>query len=834
MEYSPENKKKIKALYAELDRIQFKPDYMSLVIDKDKDYYRALKGFSINGIKYRRLVSTVGGMKTGTIVFVNEEIHDELMRRIENGRDVNQPLVPAKLEAYRALTCSASTPVSMPRGILVVHDAETHFKSDTIYLDDESDGEPVMEYRKNTDITMDCTDGFGLMLPQLAARWSDELNLGYLMSGCNTRASWEKGMVFTFDFLEFAEKVAHKYLVTDVWGNEVDIRDVELILTESMLKLWNGYNSIDEYLKNCISNGYTFGITKTCPKNLESERSTNYQFIQPYNLNDEDIDLLIKHTKDEITEVLGDDWRKTILFLCGSEIGERAFDSLNNNYVKALMIEPSVINDPFVRDNIYQLIRNRINEAKVGVLKVHGNYSIISGDPYILCQSIFGMELTGLLHSGEIYNKYWTDLGVKDLACFRAPMSCPNNIIKVHPLKNPDTEYWYQYMTTCTIFNGWDMSTAALNGADFDGDLVMLTDNPVLVGKLNELPAITCVQRKAVKKVPTESDIVKSNIESFGNDIGKVTNRVTSMYEIRARYSPNDEEYKILDYRIKCGQLIQQNVIDKAKGVVAKPMPRTWYDKHSLYTIEDSEKRALYREIIASKKPYFMRYIYPDLMKKYNSYIKNSDRSAQREFGIPIAELRAKKYEELTDQQKSFLSSYEMFMPVGMKDCLMNTICRKFETSFDGAVSKLTAQNDFDYRILKSGTPYTRTQYHAIKKLYDEYNRVIKNYMIFTKYERTDNEESDATLEYKRSEFIRECTIMCPNEYAVCDILLDICYQKSATKRCVWDLCGETIIDNLMKKNNYTVSYPGRDDDGDISYCGKKFSMKTIKIGERD
>ena len=51
-----------------------------------------------------------------------------------------------------------------------------------------------------------------------------------------------------------------------------------------------------------------------------------------------------------------------------------------------------------VRDiSLYQMIKNRINEAKVGVLKVHGNYSIVCGDPYSLCQHIFGLDVTGIL-----------------------------------------------------------------------------------------------------------------------------------------------------------------------------------------------------------------------------------------------------------------------------------------------------------------------------------------------------------------------------------------------------------------------------------------------------
>ena len=556
-----QNRRVIKQLYTKLDKLQYKPDYMCLIIDKEKDYYRACRGFSINGIKYKRLLGTNGGIKNSTIVFVSEKHADELRRRIDNGRNPDAELVPAKLEAYKALTCSASTPVSLPNGILVVDDCETEFLSDTIYLTDEGDGEPVMEMRKNEKIQMDASDGYGIMLPSLADKWSEELGLDYRVSGVNTRFSFEKGMVFTFDFVDFADKVAKKYIVKDAWDNEVDIRNVELVLTTSMVKLWDSYESCEDYINKSIENGYTFGIAKTCPKELETERNLNYQFIQSYDLDDNDIEELISPTMNEIKDVLGGDWRKTVLFLKGAGLNADNISRIDDDFIKAIMIDPRMVDDPFVQSTIYQLIRNRINEAKVGVLKVHGNYSIVSGDPYTLCQSIFGLELTGLLKDGEIYNQYWADRGADRLACFRAPMTCHNNIRLVRPADNEQVRYWYQYMTTCTIFNSWDTAASALNGCDFDGDLVMLTDNKVLVNKLQPLPALMCAQRRATKRVPTEDDFIRSNIESFGNDIGQTTKWITSMFEVRARFKKGSEEYDTLSYRIRCGQLYQQNAI---------------------------------------------------------------------------------------------------------------------------------------------------------------------------------------------------------------------------------------------------------------------------------
>ena len=91
--------------------------------------------------------------------------------------------------------------------------------------------------------------------------------------------------------------------------------------------------------------------------------------------------------------------------------------------------------------------------------------------------------------------------------------------------------------------------------------MVMLTDNNVLVSRLQELPAIMCVQRKAQKKIVTEDDAVEANIGSFGDDIGKTTNWITSMFEVQSHFEKGSDEYNVLGYRIMSGQLFQQNAM---------------------------------------------------------------------------------------------------------------------------------------------------------------------------------------------------------------------------------------------------------------------------------
>lgn len=834
---SLQNRRKIKKMYEKLDEIQYKPDYMCLVIDKEKDYWRARRGFKINGIKYVRLLGTNGGIKNSTIVFVSERLAPELRRRIDNGRNMAKELVPAKLEAYQALVCSGSTPVPLPRGIAVVDDCVTRFKASVINITDEQDGEPVMEYQENADIELDESDGYGIMLPSLAKRWSEALGLDYMVSGVNTRFAWEKGMVFTFDFLDFADKIAGTRIIHDAWGDSVDLSNVELILTTSMLKLWDSYDSCNDYLHNCIENGYSFGVAKSCPSRLERERNLNYQFIQSYELSDDQVEELVSPTIREIHDILSLDWRKSVLFLKGTGITENNVGYIDSDFAKAIMVDRRMMNDPFVKKKIYALIKKRITDAKIGVIKVHGNYSIISGDPYSLCQSIFGLPVTGLLNSGEVYNKYWLDCGSDRLACFRAPMTCHNNIRLMRVGKSDEMRYWYRYMTTCTILNSWDTATHALNGADKDGDLVLLTDNSVLVNNLRELPALMCVQRKARKVVPTEDDMIRANIDSFGDDIGKTTNRITSMFEVISQFQKDSKEYKTLDYRIKCGQLYQQNAIDKAKGIIAKPMPKEWYDRNSNRSCEneDEELRRFNLSILADKKPYFMRYIYPTMMRQYNTYISNTNKKAIREFRLTMEELLEQPKDSLTEREQEFIHYYYAKMPVGIHGCVMNRVCRRFEEEFDGYIAKHSSDAEFDYTIMKNGQEYTQTQYSAVMRLYTAYNRRVQDYMQYAKKERLDEDECVNQRMMMIQEFKSECQEACSNNQQLCDILLDICYQKEGSKQFVWDLASEEIIENLLTHNGHEIAYPVQDANGDIEFGGERFSFSIKRIeGEID
>lgn len=570
-EPTPELKAKIKKLQQDRTHIQLKLDYMELVIDRKSDFLKAVKdGYKINGIEYRFLLGTTSGLKNNTVIFCSARLHDQLVDFLNCGRDLEKEIVPAKFCAYAALACSASVPVSRPKGILVVPDCYTEFTENVITIDNSHSDEPVMTPISDYQVKKDCSDGFGTMTPERAAKWSAELGLDYTFSGCNTRYAFEKGMLVVFDHVAFAEQVfgasphnQDAYFVRDVWGNLQDVREVDVVLTESMLKLWDSYSSIEGYIEACDKYGYTMAVTKVTPERLENDWTLNYQFTQSYELTDSELEELVKPTVDTIKDVLGGDYRKMLLYLFGGHITDQTFISAENDCRKALMVCPEVINDYAVYKIVREMIARRINDAKINKLNVHGNYQIACGDPYALWQSIFGLEVTGLLTRGEIYSEYWRSQDTEVVTLFRAPMTNHSSIRTARISYSEEVAKWYEHIHTMAVMNPWDSIDAALNGMDYDGDMVFSTDNEILVRNTKNPPVLMCLQDKAAKQRITTEALVQSCLDGFGSQIGLITNRITSQFDVQSRFKPFELEYKVLENRIKSGQKTQQDEIDQ-------------------------------------------------------------------------------------------------------------------------------------------------------------------------------------------------------------------------------------------------------------------------------
>ncbi|OPH47740.1 hypothetical protein BC351_10240 [Paenibacillus ferrarius] len=830
---------KLGRLYCELDELLFMNDYLCIQFDKKTDFDQANKGFYFNNIRFTRLYGTNGGVKNETIVYVSDKVGAELRKRIDNGRDVNKEIVPAKLESYKSLISSASVKVTEPdeMGVLVVRDFVHEIDAEVIRLKDHTDQPPSLE-EVYTKVQVNASDGFGLISPEFAARWAADLGLDYIPSGFIVRNSFCKGTLFTFDFVLWAKQKAQTETVKDVWSQLQDISKVQIILTAGMLKLWSSYANIGHYRACCKENGYSYRVTKTTPKKLEQERNLNYQFIQSLHLNEADLDQLLMPTVDEIKDVMGRDWRKSILYLKGNHVGDKNIEMLTYDYAQALMIDPQMINDPFVKRKIREMIDQRINSAKIGELKVKGNYSILSGDPVALLEHMFQFkEVRGLLGAGEFYSRYWLDQGIHQVAAFRAPMTCHNNIRIFRFVENEEINKWYTYLSGVTIINAWDTTTQALNGCDFDGDQIMTTSNEIILSGINESKALICEQKNANAVIPAEQDFVIANKNSFGNEIGQITNSATSMYDKLAEFKPESLEYKTLLERIMSCQHYQQNAIDKAKGIEFHPMPSVWFNYKSNLELDKDTKEVLNVNefnirILANKKPYFMIYRYEHLNNDYKKFLSNTNQNSFNRFGCSVAELIEK--ESKTDEETQFIQSYFNQMPVSRGNSVVNQLCWKIEEHFAARKSKQKSEA-FDYSILMSpDRTYSKSTFKKIKDLYDEYKYMTQAYMLGKKVTISNRAAEDTYSDQRRlftERFKVIASQMCSNEEELCDIIVTLCYTNDQSKQFAWDIVGEKMINNLLKRNDFVISYPELDAAGDIEFSGNRFSMKKKQIG---
>ena len=860
-----DNKKRINELYNRLYEKQFQQDYLMLVMNSPKDYRYVCKyGFSITidygyktqTVEYQRLLGTAGSIKKSTIIFVNKEIHNKLMEKINNGRyegpkldvnnnpiepiktyngkELNYKFIPAKINAYFALQCSASIAVPWPR-IIVVDDVHTKFK-DVVRVVKNTGGEnpewPSVSNPTEMEIEINACDGMGFISPEMSAIWAEALNEGSEpLSGFNTRCAFLKGMVFTVDFRQFAEEVAHTYIIKDAWGDERDIRDADVIVTVSMLKLWNSYAGYEDYYSNCMKNGYEFCIAKSTPHELRNLHTTNYQYLQDFKFTDEQINDLIEPTVSKIKECLGLDWRKLVLYMCGTGLDEKSVLHMEP-MCKAIMANPELIKDPYVRSKVSRMIQKRIRTAKIGVLDVSGDYAIAGCDPYLLLQNMFGLEVTGLLKSGECYHKYWIDKNTAKICIFRAPMTTIENVCKLKVITNPEMEKWYKYIKTCILLNGWDTTAMRCNGEDFDSDSNFCTDNRVLLDAFEYKTTLMCEQESGIKKVPVEEDYIESDINGFGDSIGSTTNKATNMISLREQFEPDSEEYKRLVYRISTMMNYQQNAIDRIKGVVARPVPNEWLNPRMFKIKEDDDEKTIRDKqintnIAAEIKPWFFIYRYSQLKVELDKYIKSVKSNCKIRFGKSLDDLYSS--EEKTEEERAFIYNYEKYMPVSRAPGTMNRICFRIEDEFKTV--DVLPNVEFDYSILKSDAEYTQDEYEAVKQLYEEYN---KNMQLFLK-QKHKNELGDDEVGFDivqlKDVFVSECNKVCPNVEVLSNIVIDLCYSSNKNKTFAWDIAGEQIFNNVLKNNGYIIQYPIKDANGDIEFCGNKFSLHTQKVG---
>lgn len=253
---SIENKDKIIQIDKDIDNLLFIPEYVSIVIENHKHYKYMIKHkLYINNKPYVRLLCGAGNARHNTVFFVQEDIYESLDKILRNGQKPVK-ITESKYNAYYALANSATYSVSEPR-VCVVPDLEIKMTKKVDWITELEPNDKIEELDK--ELTFNLWDGMGICSPELAKQWGEDLELDYTPCAFCIRNYYVKGMVCTFDFHKFAKEVAGHSVIKDLYGNEVDTNNIDMIITESQFKLWKGYDSWQHYLDCCKENDRSLG-----------------------------------------------------------------------------------------------------------------------------------------------------------------------------------------------------------------------------------------------------------------------------------------------------------------------------------------------------------------------------------------------------------------------------------------------------------------------------------------------------------------------------------------------------------------------------------------------
>ena len=812
------------------DALLFVPEIISIVVEHNSHYVSLLEnGVWVNGKRYVRFQCGAGNARRNTVIFIDESYKKQTSSLLSNNHNPTIQIAPAKYNAYFALGSSATHSVSN-LNFVVIPDCIVQREETVEFVEESTEsGKDDIILEKDMLLDFNLFDGMGVISPASARRWSDELELDYTPSTFIVRNSFLKGMVCVFDFHRFAD-LNGVMEIKDVWGTVHNAYELDMILTESQFKLWNGYQSHTDYTSSCEQNHMHWGVSRVSPKRDQSHVFSNYQFLQVLDLNKSQIKSLCKKTIDYFKDIISGDIRKTLLYLLGKntmEYNPDLLDHVGDSIAKSLVLNNELLDDDYIQSHLANSLNRRIRESYIGNLILDGNYSTMIADPYALVEHAFGLPANGLLKRGENYSNYWSKKGIRQVVACRAPLTWRSEVNILNLQNSRQQQDWYKYIEGGIIYNvhGADMILHA--DSDMDGDIVMTTSCPEFIsGAQGGLP-ITYSSQKVPKQTINDRDLGLADLAAFNSKIGFITNCSTTMYAMLALYRKSSRQHSELIKRLKICRKEQGSQIDKAKGLIVRPFPIHW--------TRWSKDSKLNNSIIIDRRPYFMRYLYPNYNRKYLKFWQNYETFCISKFGKSIDDLL--NSENLTEHEQEIKQKYFRFQPLIDSDCIMNNICHTMEAGIKEIkhTSKHASSAEKVIMILKDkDIPFDKDKFQALHAVFKKYKAGRRN---FANMKDASGETKFHTLDQYSKSIRQEAYQISSNICELANLAVSICYEAhpSESKSFVWGVFGDGIVKNVTKNRQKSCAVPflvQNDEDFDFETLGLHYKMMEIDVKE--
>lgn len=467
------NIKRVKMLQSQINTLLFVDDIINIKIISKKDYKNlGRNGFDLNGKHYVRFMVGSGQMRRNTVTFINETLFDYMQERLMCGLNGKiKSINLAKLSAYYALSFSSVLWVREPR-VCIIKDFDTLIPNQKLNWIEESETEGTNIKEITKDIKLNSADGQGLISPEMAKLWAEDMHLNYTPCSFVIRTTFIKGNLVTFDFKEYAREYGIK-IIKDRYGVEHNIEEIDALISESQFKMAKYYSSWETYLSYHHEYNLRWGVARYNKKEDDKYVLTNYQYIQVLDLTPEEIKGLASYTIDWIKKICSGKLEYALAYNIGVKdqtISKQGLiNSCGSTFTKAIVKNPNTLNDGFVQRKIYNSIKESIRQAKIGRVWVKGNYQFMISDPVAQCRSALGLSPDGIIPKNKVYSEFWNKkIEGEEIVCCRSPLTHYSEINPSKLFENEETKKWYKYIYSGVIYSIYDISVMKHADSDFD------------------------------------------------------------------------------------------------------------------------------------------------------------------------------------------------------------------------------------------------------------------------------------------------------------------------------------------------------------------------------
>lgn len=751
-------------------------------------------GFHLNGVHFKLFGKSASMSRNGIVGFVSSDIHEELEKIAMMDLDIKE-IVISKFEAYKNLLLSSCFFIEekLPY-IVIINDYEKvipncHIKyvvEKEIDYEDKKTKEKkkfvmkdIEEGYKDVDIIP--ADGAGIHTPDMSELWSRSIGINHKPSVFMIRMPYVKGLSIEVDFKKFYKLKGIEY-ITDIWGKQHRVEDIDCIWTKSLYKGYGyfkthgDYRDWEIYLEKFYKYNHILGISKWNFTTEEEPIYTriNYQYLQTLSMDKDKMIELAEYSKNWVEKIVNGDYIYTykLLGMAGNNV------DASNKYMKAVSLHSDMLKDVKIRQYLLYLLEKYIDEFKMGKLWIKGCFKIAIPDIIMLMEYAGGLEPVGCLKYGEFYGR---ELNSDEYLIDRNPHICSSEHTILKSVNNQNIKEYLGHLENVCMLNSCDITMKRLNGCDFDGDLVFVTDNEIMMNGVNRgLPIVIDVDDKitALKVEYTIKNIIQYMLMSLDNRIGEISNVATCYLN---KQTKNEEQIKKYNDYVCLLSVINGKEIDYAKTGTRWNIP---------YHIAK----------FARPLPYFMKYA--------GKYYKTLKKFSKSRCNLNYLCWDVEKW------QKKLNWEYEVF---NNSNLMSNP-----EIPWD---NEKFEQIHVLFKEFQKESSEAKKQQHMLTNWEDYIN-------YFKEYTKSDIINTDVNWEFIYNKYRNKASKIVPNEQELANYAIDISYNKypKKSKNFAWVVAENGILANLTRNRQQNISFPVRAEENEaeaIEYLGKYY-----KIGE--